>query len=88
MYIIHFIKLFVMVVKIFAQMLLLRFRLIAGIIKITENHCPMCRAKAVKRMKVSERIEELQTEITKLAEKYCDYCQEYSCEDCVMEEQE
>lgn len=43
-------------------------------------------------MKVSERIEQLQTEITKLAEKYCDYCQEYSCEDCVieyrMEEQE
>lgn len=36
-------------------------------------------------MKVSERIEELQTEITKLAEKYCDYCQEYSCEDCVIE---
>lgn len=36
-------------------------------------------------MKVSERIEQLQTEITKLAEKYCDYCQEYSCEDCVIE---
>lgn len=36
-------------------------------------------------MKVIEMIEQLQAEIKKLEEKYCDYCQEYSCEDCVIE---
>lgn len=39
-------------------------------------------------MTVIERIEQLQSEIKKLEEKYCDACQEFSCEDCVMEEQE
>ena len=39
-------------------------------------------------MRVIERIEQLQAEINKLEEEYCDYCQEYSCEDCLKEEQE
>lgn len=36
-------------------------------------------------MKVIEMIEQLQAEIKKIEEKYCDYCQEYSCEDCLVE---
>ena len=39
-------------------------------------------------MRVIERIEQLQSEIEKIKEKYCDYCQEYYCEDCLREEQE
>lgn len=39
-------------------------------------------------MKVIERIEQLQSEFKKVEEKYCAYCQDYFCVDCLIEYEE
>lgn len=39
-------------------------------------------------MRLIDKIEQLEAEIEEIREKYCDYCQEYSCEDCFIEYRE